>query len=59
MDESSLFAVNSNHQHSDRTFSDPKIVQIWPSVLTLRARYSVILLFGNPDFPDCRGPILR
>ena len=35
MDESSLFAVKSNHQHSDRTFSDPKIVQIWPSVLRL------------------------
>ena len=32
MDESSLFAVNSNHRHSDHTFSDPKIVEIGPNV---------------------------
>ena len=35
MNESSLFAVNSNHQHSDPTFSDPKIFRIWSMVLDL------------------------
>ena len=29
MDESYLFAVNSNHRPSDHAFSDPKIVGIW------------------------------
>ena len=28
MDESSLFALNSNLRHSDHTFSDLKIVQM-------------------------------
>ena len=32
MDESSLFAVNSNHRYSDHTFSDTKIIGIWPYV---------------------------
>ena len=32
MDQSFLFVVNWNHWHSDRTFSNPKIVGIWHSV---------------------------
>ena len=48
MDERPLFAENSNHRNSDRTFSDLEIVGIWPNVrldpwLPISAKHVIVL----------------